>query len=184
MNLEDIKQEPDNYIKQEPDNYTQPPQRTQHQRVLPKREPKQQVDTQWSNAYDRMATPSPRSNSNRQVSIPSQFNTYHRQPSTHHHKREMPREYSNWNWLESSPRIGGNPLTESTKECHKTSWTRGRERGGKDDITPDKYDPQSKPTWTGSTTADVSCYDYYIYCSVYLGILRRKVLSKRITFIK
>ena len=97
MNGEDIKQEPYNYIKQEPDNYTQPPQRTQHQREPPQREPQQPVDTQWSNAYDHMTTPSPRPNSNKQVSIPSQFNTHHQQPSTHHHKREMPREYSDWN---------------------------------------------------------------------------------------
>ena len=52
------------------------------------------------------------------------------------------------------------------------------------DITRDKCDPQTKPTWTGITTADVLYYDYYIYCSVRLGILRRKELSKRITFIE
>ena len=62
-------------IKQEPDNYAQPSQRTQHQREPPKREPQQRVDTQWSNAYDHTATPSPRPNSNRQVSIPSQPNS-------------------------------------------------------------------------------------------------------------
>ena len=92
MNHEDIKQEPDNYIKQEPDNYAQPPQRTQHQR-----EPQQRVDTQWSNAYDHVTTPSPRPNINRQVSIPNQFNTHHQQSSIHHHKRGTPREYNDWN---------------------------------------------------------------------------------------
>ena len=97
MNREDIKQEPNNYIKQEPDNYTQPPQKTQHQREPPQREPQQRVETQWSNAHDHTTTPPSRPNSSRQVSIPSQFNAHHQQPSTHHHKREMPREYSDWN---------------------------------------------------------------------------------------
>ena len=105
MDREDVKQEPIDYIKPEPDNYTQPPQRTQHQRITPKREPQKQMENQWSNAHDYRAPLPPRPNGNRQNSIPNQ-------PSAHHrHEREMPREYGDWDKLEPSPKIGGNPPT-------------------------------------------------------------------------
>ena len=69
-------------IKQEPESYEQPPQRAQYQR-----EPQQRVDTQRDSTYDHMTMPSSRSNTNRHVPHPNQFNS-RQQPS----KRGMPRE--------------------------------------------------------------------------------------------
>ena len=90
-----IKKDPDTYIKKEPDEYTQLPQRRQYQRELPSRELQRRGDAQWGRAHEYTAAPTSRLNGNRQT--PEQFNDHNRQPPAHHLKRELSREYNEWN---------------------------------------------------------------------------------------